>query len=209
MKIIDSNSARAICALALALLAAGPVHAQDRRQRQVGEPFRTPHMVYDNRYRQRHYYPAPGYSLGALPPGYLSLGLRNRRYFFQGGVWFAPAASGYVVVRPPAGVVVPVLPPAYATVWIAGRPYYYANDVYYVEAPNGYAVTAPPAGIEQGAVIAAPAAPPPASAAGAPAAASPAPPPGMWHYCDSSKSYYPYVSECPEGWRQVPATPPR
>jgi hypothetical protein len=29
-----------------------------------------------------------------------------------------------------------------------------------------------------------------------------------WYYCESAKSYYPYVSSCAEGWRQVPASPP-
>ena len=24
-----------------------------------------------------------------------------------------------------------------------------------------------------------------------------------WHYCRESKSYYPYVKECPGGWQQV------
>ena len=33
------------------------------------------------------------------------------------------------------------------------------------------------------------------------------PPPLSWYYCDASKSYYPYVSSCPGGWRAVPATP--
>ena len=37
----------------------------------------------------------------------------------------------------------------------------------------------------------------------------PAPTPaGNWYYCDSAKAYYPYVAECPQGWRVVPATPP-
>ena len=26
-----------------------------------------------------------------------------------------------------------------------------------------------------------------------------------WYYCDSPKGYYPYVSACGSGWRQVPA----
>jgi hypothetical protein len=43
--------------------------------------------------------------------------------------------------------------------------------------------------------------------------ASPAPPmpssPQYWYYCPSAKGYYPYVAECPEGWRPVaPQTPP-
>jgi hypothetical protein len=29
-----------------------------------------------------------------------------------------------------------------------------------------------------------------------------------WFYCAASKSYYPYVNECPSGWQRVPAQPP-
>ncbi len=36
----------------------------------------------------------------------------------------------------------------------------------------------------------------------------PASPPGrLWYYCESARTYYPYVGHCPEGWRAVPATP--
>lgn len=36
----------------------------------------------------------------------------------------------------------------------------------------------------------------------------PAPPrESIWYYCESSRSYYPYASVCPEGWRTVPAQP--
>jgi hypothetical protein len=31
---------------------------------------------------------------------------------------------------------------------------------------------------------------------------------GTWWYCAESKTYYPYVKECPSGWQQVPAAPP-
>ena len=30
-----------------------------------------------------------------------------------------------------------------------------------------------------------------------------------WHYCSSSRGYYPYVKECPGGWERVPAAPAR
>ena len=34
------------------------------------------------------------------------------------------------------------------------------------------------------------------------------PPPAQnWYYCEASKSYYPYVANCPAGWKTVPATP--
>jgi len=30
-----------------------------------------------------------------------------------------------------------------------------------------------------------------------------------WYYCGSSKGYYPYVKECPDGWQKVLPQPPR
>jgi hypothetical protein len=36
----------------------------------------------------------------------------------------------------------------------------------------------------------------------------PPPPQPVWYYCDNARGYYPYVPQCPGGWRQVPATPP-
>jgi hypothetical protein len=48
--------------------------------------------------------------------------------------------------------------------------------------------------------------PPPASSEGAP---PPPPQQSNWYYCESTKGYYPYVKECQEGWRVVPATPPQ
>ncbi|HYD56246.1 MAG TPA: hypothetical protein VEB41_05005 [Burkholderiales bacterium] len=30
---------------------------------------------------------------------------------------------------------------------------------------------------------------------------------GWWYYCDAGNGYYPYVKECPGGWRKVPPTP--
>ena len=32
--------------------------------------------------------------------------------------------------------------------------------------------------------------------------------PQNWFYCQSARGYYPYVTQCPEPWRAVPATPP-
>lgn len=42
---------------------------------------------------------------------------------------------------------------------------------------------------------------------GATPAVEPAPA-GWWYYCDASRTYYPYVKECPSGWQRVPAVPP-
>jgi hypothetical protein len=34
------------------------------------------------------------------------------------------------------------------------------------------------------------------------------PPAASWYYCDNPKGYYPYVQQCPGGWRPVAPTPP-
>ena len=40
------------------------------------------------------------------------------------------------------------------------------------------------------------------------AAAQPAPPrTSYWYYCAESKTYYPYVKECPGGWQRVAPRP--
>ena len=31
--------------------------------------------------------------------------------------------------------------------------------------------------------------------------------PQYWYYCDSAQAYYPYVAQCPSGWRAVTPTP--
>jgi hypothetical protein len=77
--------------------------------------------------------------------------------------------------------------------WVAaGIWYFYPAPVYPYPDPYTPSVTV----INQPPVVEAPQAQP----------QSP-PPPQVWYYCDSAKGYYPYVSSCPEPWRQVPAQP--
>jgi len=186
---------RVVASLLLALACVSVAQAQPRRE--FHERYATPHWVFDSRYHHNHYYPAIGYGVEILPPGNIAVRFRGGDFWFHSGVWYQHVGPRYVVVRPPVGVVVPVLPPAYSVVYYGGVPYYYANDIYYVQQPTGYEVVAPPP--DQ-----------PVATAPAPGAAGPAPAPasGTWYYCDSAKNYYPYVQQCPEGWRSVPAAPP-
>jgi len=70
---------------------------------------------------------------------------------------------------------------------------YYGGDPYPAYAyPPVVVQSTPPVYVEQG-----------------PAQAAPAPAQADWYYCAASRSYYPYVSECPGGWQRVPAQPPR
>ena len=195
-------------------MAAG-ANADERRERREHDIYRTPHMVYDDRYRHDHYYPAPGYAVSILPQGAISIGFGRGRFFFQAGVWYQQSGPRYMVVRPPVGIVVPILPAGVAAINIGGVPYYYANDTYYAQGPGGYVVAQPPvamnssqpqvmqqAPMAQGGPPMAQGGPPPAPAA------QMQPPPGTWYYCESAKAYFPYVQACAEGWRSVPAAPP-
>ena len=174
------------------------------------------HDSYDHHHR--HFYPAFGYRVGFLPPGYLSLDFGGRRLFFSAGVWYELVPGGYIVVNPPAGIVIPTLPPEYTTVYVGGIPYYAANNIYYAAAPGGYVVTNPPgagANYIQTPVTAAPAptpqtapAPPTSPIPESTATTPPGPQPGMWYYCASANAYYPYVATCQEGWKVVPASAP-
>jgi hypothetical protein len=72
--------------------------------------------------------------------------------------------------------------------WYAPAPYY--NPYYYP--PVVTVPSSPPVYIEQG--------------SGQTAAQQPY----YWYYCSSPEGYYPYVKDCPGGWRQVvPQPPPR
>jgi len=108
-------------------------------------------QVLDQRYNHGRYYPAPGTTINALPAGYRPYYRGSDRYYFNGGIWYAPRGPGFVVIRPPPGLVISVLPPYYSTVWIGGIPYYYADNVYYTWNPdqNGYAVVDAPANADQ------------------------------------------------------------
>ncbi len=49
-----------------------------------------------------------------------------------------------------------------------------------------------------------PTAPPPPGPVAGPSAPPAA---NVWYFCQSANAYYPYVTQCPEGWRVVPAAP--
>jgi hypothetical protein len=103
-------------------------------------------QVLDSRYNHGRYYPPVGTVRPTLPGDYRPYYRGSDRFYFNGGIWYAPRGSGFVVVRPPIGLVIGALPPYYSTVWFGGIPYYYADNVYYTWQPdqNGYAVADPP-----------------------------------------------------------------
>ena len=107
-------------------------------------------QVLDSRYNHGRYYPPRGTVRPSLPDGYRPYYRGRDRFYFSGGIWYAPRGPGFVVVAPPPGLVISVLPPYYSTVWLGGVPYYYADNVYYTWQPdqNGYSVVDAPDGAD-------------------------------------------------------------
>jgi|SRR5579863_4217868 len=140
------------CAVALGL---GSVQAQPRHDER-----RPGFDHYDARFNHNHYYPGRGYVVHDLPRDRIVVTGPHGRFFYSGGIWYAPRGPGFVVVGAPIGVFVPGLPFYYTTVWVGGFPYYYANDTYYAWRPSAgeYEVVAPPD--EQAASTEPPPAPP-------------------------------------------------
>ncbi len=144
----------------LALAVPGLVSADDRRGdgrdgrtegrdlrrdgRVVGVPARG--QWWDGAHGHARAYPVPGWRTRTLPQHSRVIFYGGVRYGFYDGTWYSPGPSGYLVVRPPYGVVVGDLP-AFATVLTIGAvSYWYANGIYYRNLPGGggYEVVAPP-----------------------------------------------------------------
>ena len=78
------------------------------------------------------------------------------------------------------------LGPYWGPYW--GPAWYYPPPYYYYPPPMVVAPAAPQTYVER-------ADQPPQSQA-------------YWYYCEASRGYYPYVKECPGGWKAVPPAPP-
>jgi hypothetical protein len=92
--------------------------------------------------------------------------------------------------------------PAYAWYGYRGYGYYRAPSVVVVPrvvVPFGVPYVYPPAVV----------APPPVYVQPAPQVYVQQPSQPYWYYCANPQGYYPYVSQCPGGWRPVTPTPPR
>lgn len=151
--------------------------------------------------------PPIGIVVPILPPAYTTLWVAGVPYYYANDVYYTQGPGGYMVVQPPPDqnyVEQQVPPGQYGPP--PGAPGQYAPPAQYVAPPGQYGP--PPA---QYAAPSGQYSPPPGQyMPPAPQAAAPAPGPGpgdKWYYCESAKGYYPYVPECKEGWRIVPAAP--
>jgi hypothetical protein len=130
------------CGAAMALALSATAVRADEPGRHGGA--RAEH--FDARYSHNQYYPDRGGFVRAVPGRPFIVSRPGGRFFYSGGVWYAPRGPSFVVVAAPVGAFVPVLPPFYTTLWVGGLPYYYSNDSYYVwrDGQSGYEVVDPP-----------------------------------------------------------------
>jgi hypothetical protein len=137
----------------------------------------------------------------------------------------AALTSSNVVMAGVHGSVGVFIGPGFASPYPYAYPYPYPYPGYYYP-PVVVRPAAPPQYIEQGAdgrpvavpPVSGPAPAQSGSQSGAPGGAQgseyPGPQPGAqpaqgtWFHCDRPEGYYPYIRNCPGGWRKVPAQPP-
>jgi hypothetical protein len=88
-----------------------------------------------------------GMRINRLPDGYRRIGIRGHPYFYFEGVYYDDGPSGYVIVAPPLGAIIPELPPGAESVVIGDTIYYYVAGAFYIQQANGYVVVAAPLGV--------------------------------------------------------------
>ncbi len=88
-------------------------------------------------------------NIARLPAGCVHIGVGGHRYYYNAGLFYQPAASGYVSITAPIGARIAVLPRGYVKLRYRGRPYYHYAGVYYVYHPMDrvYVVVNPPSEI--------------------------------------------------------------
>lgn len=95
-----------------------------------------------------HYQPhhKPGFWMPLLPSTALFLSIGGLSYYYASDTFYKPYNNGYIVVAPPAGVVIRSLPLGYATIIFNGLVYYVYEDVYYLwdDVLDGYRVVETP-----------------------------------------------------------------
>lgn len=104
--------------------------------------------------------PPPGYWASpryrTLPGDFRVIRYENDSFYFFSGRYYRRAPSGFYLIAPPIGVVVPFLPIGYVSFVVGGITYYDLNGVYYTRIPEGYRVVEYPLAVERKEIVAAP-----------------------------------------------------
>jgi len=173
--------------LALLLLLLG-VSAWARGHHGGGHRHGAGHLFGGGRFPHDRQGPVLGAEFATLPIGAIAVAHGDASVYFHAGVWYRAIGSGFVVIEPPWGVVLPISPgcsPAQSSGPSLEPHYCYANGVYYQPMPTGsYRVVAPPQ-------LALP-------------QAAPAPSPVMEQGPASGSPFLPQVNDQPPGQGEAP-----
>ena len=101
-----------------------------------------------------------GISIGfGFPRGAVEVVHGRDHFYMHRGFYYRHTPRGYMLVRPPRGIIIRALPPFYTRIYVGNVWYYRCQDVYYRAVPAGYIVVDPPVTVVQAAPAPAPAAP--------------------------------------------------
>ncbi len=93
---------------------------------------RTPHYWVPRNVKPLPYYHRPGYTIRTLPTVATTVTLGGLVFFYADGIYYSRYNTGFMVVLPPIGLLVPILPLGYTVFQLRGVTYYYYADVYYI-----------------------------------------------------------------------------
>ena len=95
-------------------------------------------------YDREHYRPRPvKHVVHYIPTRHAIILHGHERYHYYSGRYYRPWNSGFILVRPPLGLIVMSLPIGHRVFISAGIPYFVFGDVYYRQVPMGYQVVEP------------------------------------------------------------------
>jgi uncharacterized protein YgiM (DUF1202 family) len=80
-----------------------------------------------------------------MPAGYRTFRHGHEHFYYHRGHFYRHERRGFVVTRPPAGLVIDALPALFTLVTVMGIDYYLSEGVYYRRVPAGYEVVPTPA----------------------------------------------------------------
>jgi len=96
------------------------------------KPLRPSRYWVPPKHRPLPYYYRPGYTIGTIPKVAVTVTLGSLVFYYADGIYYRRHNSGFMVIVPPIGLIVPVLPVGYTVFYLHGITYYYYADVYYV-----------------------------------------------------------------------------
>jgi hypothetical protein len=160
-KLVVSFIVLSIMSTIFANLAEAQVRHRARVVRHTIRPVhRVRHRVVVRRAHVRYAaLPRWGTTVAVAPAAAIVVRAHSNTYHFHNGIYYAPRANNFVVVRPVAGIRVKALPVGFRTVVVTRRNYYYYYGTFYakaadvdeyevVDAPTGAIVDALPDGYE-------------------------------------------------------------